>query len=66
MPSRKYVSQTAILKLYNGVKDVILKEIKDIKFYSATTDMWSSSNMAPYMSLTIHYITDDWTLHSKC
>ncbi|XP_046873195.1 E3 SUMO-protein ligase ZBED1-like [Hypomesus transpacificus] len=28
--------------------------------------MWSSSNMTPYMSLTIHYITADWTLQSKC
>lgn len=66
LPSRKYVSQTAIPELYNRVKDLILNELKDIKFYSATTDMWSSSNMTPYMSLTIHYITEDWTLHSKC
>lgn len=28
--------------------------------------MWSSSKMTPYMSLTIHYITDDCTLQSKC
>jgi len=48
------------------VKDKVLKEFKDISFYSATTDMWSSSNMTPYMSLTVHYITDDCTLQSKC
>ncbi|XP_053289312.1 E3 SUMO-protein ligase ZBED1-like [Pleuronectes platessa] len=66
LPGRTYVSQTAIPQLYNSVKDSILKEIKDIPFYSATTDMWSSTNMTPYMSLTIHYITADWTLHSKC
>ncbi|KAM3834008.1 E3 SUMO-protein ligase ZBED1-like [Diretmus argenteus] len=66
LPGRTYVSQTAIPQLYNSVKDDILKEVKDVSFYSATTDMWSSSNMTPYMSLTIHYITADWTLHSKC
>ena len=63
LPGRTYVSQTAIPQLYNRVKDDILK---DIPFYSATTYMWSSSNMTPYMSLTIHYVTADWTLHSKC
>ncbi|XP_078023585.1 E3 SUMO-protein ligase ZBED1-like [Epinephelus lanceolatus] len=66
LPGKTYMSQTAIPQLYNNVKDDILKEIKDIPFYSATTDMWSSSNMTSYMSLTIHYITADWTLHSKC
>lgn len=66
LPGRKYMSQTAIPELYNRVKDDTLKDIKDIAFFSATTDMWSSSNMTPYMSLTIHYITADWVLHSKC
>lgn len=65
-PSRNYVSQTAIPRLYNTMKSDILKELQDIAFFSATTDMWSSSNMTPYMSLTIHYIAADWTLHTKC
>ncbi|XP_057710245.1 E3 SUMO-protein ligase ZBED1-like isoform X2 [Corythoichthys intestinalis] len=66
VPGKSYISQTAIPALYNKVKDDILNEIKNISFYSATTDMWSSSNMTPFISLTIHYITDEWTLHSKC
>lgn len=56
------MSQTAIPQLYNNIKDDILNEIKDIQFFSATTDMWLSSNMTPYMSLTIQYITADWSL----
>lgn len=32
------------------VKDDTLKNSKEIDFYSATTDMWSSSNMTPYVS----------------
>lgn len=62
LPGKTYVSQTAIPQLYNSIKDEILTEIKDIPFYSATTDMWSSSNMTPYMSLTIHYITAAFAL----
>lgn len=66
LPGRTYMSQTAIPQLYNNIKEEVLKEIQDIQFYSVTSDMWSSSNMTPYMSLTIHYVTADWTLNSKC
>ncbi|XP_035994647.1 zinc finger BED domain-containing protein 1-like [Fundulus heteroclitus] len=66
LPRKTYISQTAIPQLYSSIKEDILKEIQDISFFSATSDMWSSSNMTPYMSLTIHYIAADWTLHSKC
>ena len=31
-----------------------------------TTDLWSSATMAPYMSLTVHFIDQDWKLVSKC
>lgn len=58
----KKMSQTAIPALYNKVKNLILREIKDVSFYSAATDMWSSPDMAPYMSLTIHR-TSKW--HKK-
>lgn len=66
LPGKTYISKTAIPNLYNQVKEDILKDLKQIPFYSATTDMWSSSNMTPYMSFTVHYITADWTLESKC
>ena len=29
-------------------------------------DMWSSRTAEPYMPLTVHYITEDWELTSKC
>ena len=57
-PKKTYISQTAVPASYNKVKDAILKEIKDVCFYSATTDMWSSSNMTPY----VHEL--DHTLHN--
>ncbi|KAI2658595.1 E3 SUMO-protein ligase ZBED1 [Labeo rohita] len=66
LPGKTYISKTAIPNLYREVKDEILKDFKEIDFYSATTDMWSSVNMTPYMSLTVHYLTTDWTLVSKC
>ncbi len=38
----------------------------NVDYFSATTDMWSSVNMTPYMSLTVHYLSMEWTLKSRC
>ena len=35
-------------------------------FCSATTDLWSSVGMRPYMSYTVHYVSDDWKLENRC
>lgn len=57
LPDRKYFSQTAIPEMYVKVKDSISCDLKDVDHFSVTTNMWSSTNMMPYMSLTIHYIS---------
>ena len=64
LPSRKYFSKTAIPKLYESTRESMLHSIKNIAFFSATTDMWSSVSSDPYMSYTIHYITEKWELQS--
>lgn len=61
LPSRKYFSKTVIPKLCDSTRKSVLHHIKNLKFYSATTDMWSS-NSDLYMSYTIHYITEEWEL----
>ncbi len=66
LPDRKYFSQTAIPEKYLSVKDGIIRELKDVDHFSVTTDMWSSVNTMPYMSLTIHYLSANWELKSKC
>lgn len=66
LPDRKYFSQTAIPEKYLSVKDGIIQDLKYVDYFSVTTDMWSSVNMMPYMSLTIHYLSANWELKSKC
>ncbi|KAL2102572.1 hypothetical protein ACEWY4_001740 [Coilia grayii] len=48
------------------VRNQVGKELRDIKHYATTTDLWSSRTMDPYISLTVHDINDDWKLCSKC
>lgn len=66
IPSRKYFSQQAIPKLYNEMKEGVLQQLHNIEFFSATSDMWSSKTMEPYMSYTVHFIDPDWKLQSRC
>ncbi|KAG9280417.1 zinc finger BED domain-containing protein 1-like [Astyanax mexicanus] len=66
LPGRKYFSKTAVPDMYNSVRAEVEGLIKKADFYSLTTDMWSSTNMTPYMSLTAHFISPQWELQSKC
>ena len=49
LPSSKYFSQTAIPLLYN-IRDKVAEEISKVEYFSATTDLWSSEGMKPYLS----------------
>ena len=64
LPRRKYFSKTVISKSYKSTNESMLHNIRNIKFYSATIDQWSSINGDPYMSLTMHYVTEEWQLQS--
>ena len=66
VPSRKYFSKNALPSLYTATREKILESMKSLKYYSITTDMWSSGKMEPYMAVTIHYIDKDWVLQSHC
>ena len=65
LPSRKYFTKTAIPTLYNTTRDTVASEISDVRYFSATTDLWSSEGMKPYLSYTIHFICN-WKLQSRC
>ena len=65
-PSRKYFSKTAVPRLYNITKEKVELELKSIKFFSSTTDLWSSETLHPYTSFTVHFITNDWDMKSFC
>ncbi|MQL89134.1 hypothetical protein Taro_021702 [Colocasia esculenta] len=54
------------IKLYEKVKDKMCKFFNKITFrVTLTADIWTSSNMVSYISLTCHFIDDDWTLQNK-
>ena len=67
LPSRKYFSETAIPSLYSNERAKLLEKLSRIAVhFSATTDLWSSAGLKPYISYTIHFINANWKLQSKC
>ncbi len=66
LPGRSYFSYTAIPRAYNRVRGELQQAISTVEHFSLTTDMWSSTKMTPYMSLTFHFIDTEWKLVSKC
>lgn len=66
VPSRKHFTETEMPKLYGKLRQEVEKHRSKLKYFACTTDLWSSHTMEPYISLTIHFITDDWELASRC
>ena len=67
LPSRNYFSETEIPRLYNEIRDNLVRpQLKEAKYFSSTTDLWTSCANQPYLSLTVHFIDKEWILRSYC
>ena len=66
LPTRKYFSHNEIPRMYNEVVERVKEDISYIKYFAATTDLWTSIANHPYLSCTIHYINEMWELKSYC
>ncbi len=66
LPSRNYFSQVAIPALYNSRRGEVQKEMAKVTFFSTTTDLWSSRTSEPYISLTVHFVDEEFELRSRC
>ena len=56
LPTRKHFTKVAIPALVNDVKSKIEEQIKSkqLDYFSATTDLWTSAAGDPYMTYTVH------------
>ena len=52
-------------QLYSKVHETVVNELQSAKFFSYTTDMWSSEGLLPYMSYTVHFVNSSWEYTSR-
>ncbi|PLW57403.1 hypothetical protein PCANC_01852 [Puccinia coronata f. sp. avenae] len=54
-----------IMKLFDTMKGKLLADIAKVNCVALTTDLWTSSNQSPYMVVSCHYVSNDWTLQKR-
>ncbi|CAG9840430.1 unnamed protein product [Diabrotica balteata] len=59
IPDRETISNSLIPRLYNNIKEVILKKLSEVDAVCLTTDGWTSINNQSFISITVHFIDDD-------
>ena len=43
-----------------------MSKLRQVRYDAITTDLWKSCASERYITLTIHYIDDEWCLKSNC
>lgn len=66
VPSRQVFTENKIPALYYEVKCRIMQQLSSVQFLALTFDCWTSNAQHPYMRITVHYIDNDWILHTYC
>ncbi|XP_024123384.1 zinc finger BED domain-containing protein 1 [Oryzias melastigma] len=66
IPSRNYFSQVTIPQLYEGCRMTVAEELSHVGFFVSTTDLWSSWTTEPCLSFTVHFLTMDFELKTRC
>lgn len=67
LPHKDHFSRHAIPTLYAETRDQVEQKLnKDMVFFSATADLWSSCTVQPYLGFTVQFINSSWELESCC
>ncbi|XP_017261968.1 E3 SUMO-protein ligase ZBED1-like [Kryptolebias marmoratus] len=65
IPTRKYMTEVAVPSLYTEVKTDVLESLKSAERVALTCDGWTSRATDPYVTITSHFISDEWELVSN-
>jgi len=64
-PDRTRFSRNYLPSLYQKEKAKVSKQITSaLKYFALTTNCWTSRAQHNFMSLTVHYICDQWNIQS--
>lgn len=63
LPSRRTIMRELLPTLYKKRKQELLETLAKADYCALTTDLWTSRTTC-YMTVTCHYITDEWSFDS--
>lgn len=59
------MTEVAVPKVYTEVKTAILESLKSAERVALTCDGWTSRATDPYVTITSHFISNQWALLSN-
>ena len=63
-PSRRSIMRDHLPQLFASAKADLKGVLNDVDCCSITTDLWTSRTTISYMTVTCHFLTNDWELKS--
>ena len=63
-PSRRSIMRTLLPEKYRSEREALQASISSVKYVSLTSDIWTSRQAEGFMTVTCHYVTNDWKLTS--
>lgn len=64
IPCRRVFTETVIPRLYESLKNNILQQLKSANSFGLTFDYWSSIALKSFLTLTVHFCSQDFELWS--
>lgn len=64
LPTRSHFSEKIMPKLYHETKVKIMASMSRAHRVAVTCDSWTSVTTESYVTITAHYISEDWTILS--
>ena len=64
VPSRTHITSICSKK-YHTIKEEVLSCLESTPSVALTTDIWTSRTVQAYITVTVHFLTEDWVLDSK-
>lgn len=66
VPSRKYMSETVIPKVYEQLKKTVSEQISSAKSISVTSDLWTCmNNLLCFLSFTVHWLDNNFSAQNR-
>lgn len=63
-PSRRTIMRSILPYHYQRVKAEMKGKRAEVKYCALTTDLWTSRTTQGYITVTCHFISSNWELHS--
>ena len=64
LPCRRYFSDKVIPGLYEKAKEDLVTKLKRASNIAITTDSWTSRATESYVTITVHFLSEDWTINN--